>query len=275
MIVGFLGDVHGSALHACSLLAKWTSVNGRKLDMIVQLGDIGIMPDSAAPEPPYDRYIKWNKSIYDLFYLPRAVGLNAIILNRVREHIGKPILFIRGNHDDQPQYSDLQQTVAGTGIPIDPFDIFRYVPDGTRLNANGLEILCMGSPPDQPFQPTVDLSPDVLVTHAGPFGIGRNRIGEIQGHPDALAYVKSWKPTYHIFGHHHHIIGPISAAGVCFIGVNAVLNVPRDGSQLPSVMEDSLMVLNTDDMTIKFVRDEWMSEIAGNLAYTDLERFMQ
>jgi hypothetical protein len=116
VIVGFLGDVHGSAFHALALLAKWTTENTRHLDLIIQLGDIGILPDSKAPEPPFDRYYEWNKSIYDLFYLRRAAGSDADILKRVRSHIGTPILFIQGNHDDQPQYGHLYSAGRGIGI---------------------------------------------------------------------------------------------------------------------------------------------------------------
>ena len=272
MKIGFLGDVHGSALHALALLAKWTTERACKLDLIVQLGDIGVLPDPAASEPPYDRYIEWNKSIYDLFFLPHAVGSDAEILQQVRSHIGCPILFIRGNHDNQPRYDHLHQTDTELGVAIDPFDLFRYIPDGTRICPNGIEILCSGSLSNLPAHLS-DTSPlDVLVTHAGPFGIGRNTIGEIQGDVNILAFVKKWRPRFHIFGHHHHVIGPINAAGTTFLGVNALLGIHRDGSKLPYVLNGCLMVLDSDSLSIEFAEDRWLGLIDGAISYSAVAR---
>ena len=41
MLVGFVGDVHGLAYHVVALLSTWQRVTHKKLDIIVQVGDMG------------------------------------------------------------------------------------------------------------------------------------------------------------------------------------------------------------------------------------------
>ena len=271
MRVGFVGDMHGSAIHALALLCEWTSRYG-KLDTIIQLGDVGWLPDDRVEHPPYDRYYEWNKTIYDLFYLPRAKGEEIDALRRTRAFLGVPIFFIQGNHDNQPQYDEYNSQHKQDSVVIDSYDLFEYVEPGVSLVVDGMSILTPGASLHQdPHCPTTGKAHvDVLVTHQGPLGIGRNTLGEPQGGRNVLRLVKDVTPSFHIFGHHHHMIGPISGGATVYVGLDSILNVLRDATVPPAVCEGSLAVLDTEQNTVGLVTEEWVSEIRGNLQICDL-----
>lgn len=270
MLIGFLGDMHGSAFHALALIYRWMIHYRRRLDYIIQPGDIGILPNPDADKPPEERFYQWNKTVYDLFYLAKASGKSATTLRQVRETIGSTVLFIRGNHDEQPQFQRYKEADHGNGVPIDPYGLFTYMPDGAVLTADGKSILLFGDPSaNSEIEPSNDRI-DILVTHQGPYGIGRNTVGEIQGDSTAIALAKKKCPSIHVFGHHHHMIGPITAAGITYIGVNSLFYVYRDG-RLPVVQPGSLMILDTDTMNTEFVTDK---RVIGIPARLGIEKIM-
>jgi hypothetical protein len=57
VLIGFVGDVHGQVFHALAAVASWQAHAGRRLDVLIQLGDMGAEPDGdrqeATPSDPY------------------------------------------------------------------------------------------------------------------------------------------------------------------------------------------------------------------------------
>lgn len=41
MKIAFLGDLHGRVFHALALVTTWQEKHGEKLDMVIQVGDMG------------------------------------------------------------------------------------------------------------------------------------------------------------------------------------------------------------------------------------------
>ena len=66
MITGFIGDIHGRACHALAILLIWQTMRKKKFDLVVQVGDLGVMPLPQSGEIPYDRFSQWDPSVYDL-----------------------------------------------------------------------------------------------------------------------------------------------------------------------------------------------------------------
>ena len=52
MLIGFVGDLHGRVLHAFALIVTWQKRNGRRFDLLVQVGDMGAFPDMSSLERP-------------------------------------------------------------------------------------------------------------------------------------------------------------------------------------------------------------------------------
>lgn len=274
MKIGFLGDVHGSANHALALILLWQRKNAAKLDFIIQLGDIGILPDPGATSPPYERYYEWNKTVYDLFYLPRAVGPDAEILNEVRRHLAGPICFICGNHDEPPRVSSQSHITGTETFSIDPFDIFHFAPDGSRLKADSTTILLVSEAGSSPDGKETSPGTMIVATHPGPFGIGRNTLGEVLGSRHVLSFILRNQPAFLVFGHHHHVMESVKLGETTCVGLDRLIEADRDGNTPPMVLPGALGVYDDDSGSFSFVDDEWLEEIPGNLKISDLEDFL-
>ena len=122
MIVGCIGDVHGRACHALALLVTWQSMRGRKFDLVVQVGDLGVLPLPETGERPYDRFEAWDPAVYDLYDLVTARGDDASLAQEMRHQLTSPILVVSGNHD---AFSDLLSSADAkpdSTVPIDPHE---------------------------------------------------------------------------------------------------------------------------------------------------------
>jgi Icc-related predicted phosphoesterase len=274
MKIGFLGDVHGSANHALALILLWQKKNATKLDLIIQLGDIGILPDPEVTSPPYEKYYEWNKTVYDLFYLPRAVGRDAEILKEVRRNLAAPICFILGNHDEQPRFSTKSQVAGTKTFAIDPFDIFHFAPDGAELKFDATDILLCGEAGNTSDGLGAPSAAKIVATHPGPFGIGRNTLGEVLGSRDVLSFILRHRPVYLVFGHHHHILKPTKVGKTTCVGLDRLIGAERDGSSPPKVLPGALCIYDEDSDSFSFVEDSWLADIPGSLNIADLNNYL-
>src|SRR5262249_39061691 len=60
------------------------------------------------------------------------------------QQIQHPIYFLRGDHDEVAWLHQLSQGGQNKTIPIDPFDLFHYVPDGTIMHCGGMTLAFFG-----------------------------------------------------------------------------------------------------------------------------------
>ena len=75
-------------------------MRARRFDLVVQVGDLGVLPDPRTGERPYDRFSEWDSSVYDLHDIVTATGEQAQLLGEFRQKIAAPILVVAGNHDE-------------------------------------------------------------------------------------------------------------------------------------------------------------------------------
>ena len=66
MLIGFVGDLHGRVLHALALIVTWQKRNGRRFDLLVQVGDMGAFPDMSSLERTANRHFALDPSQRDL-----------------------------------------------------------------------------------------------------------------------------------------------------------------------------------------------------------------
>ena len=62
----------------------------------------------------------------------------------IRRQIQHPIYFVRGDHDEATWLRQLLQSQQNKTIPIDPFDLFHYVPDGMIIHSGGVKLAFFG-----------------------------------------------------------------------------------------------------------------------------------
>jgi|LFRM01.1.fsa_nt_gb hypothetical protein len=74
------------------------------------------------------------------------------------------------------------------------------------------------------------------------------------------------KPKYLAAGHYHHIIGPEKFGTTKYFGLN-VLIAPKRKDKTGLVQEGSIAVLDTNDDTIEFVKDNWLSKISRDFDF--------
>ncbi|CAG7621724.1 hypothetical protein PAESOLCIP111_02360 [Paenibacillus solanacearum] len=155
---------------------------------------------------------------------------------------------------------------------IDPFDLFRYVPDGTVLRFGKTTIGCLGgietanpeekqSIDQRQYERLLAASPgeiDILITHDAPYGVGTNYYGETQGSRRITALIERLQPKYLIAGHYHHAIGPHQYGDTTYFGLNVIMNLRKEqgGPTEPGWMA----VLDTDRDELTPVADEWPVE---------------
>ncbi|MEX1254029.1 MAG: metallophosphoesterase [Dehalococcoidia bacterium] len=210
MLIAFVGDVHGRMFHAIAALVALQERMAARFDLIVQVGDLGF-PDPARGDEMSKRYLEVDPAEADLGRFLRADGRRADALRRVRERLGKPVHFVRGNHEDFAWLAGLPVDPATGTAPTDPLDLLHYVPDGTVLDIDGYRIAFLGGVEELPGEPAIDMrayeslineaprSIDLLVTHEGPYGSGKRFGGEVAGSRGRLSYRACWTGSSRAF----------------------------------------------------------------------------
>ncbi len=258
MIIGFIGDIHGRACHALAILLIWQSMREKAFDLIVQVGDLGVMPLPQSGEIPYDRFSQWDPAVYDLCGLILAEGSDAQLARDTRAQLTSSILVVAGNHDEFSAIRNSVETKTSVPIPLDPHGLFKCVPDGFTLEVREETIgFCEGGDPEAlRHNHTKDI--DILVSHEGGFGAGADADNLVEGPQDLLEYLRTSKPRYHVFGHFHHPVKPRKVYETECIQVASVVSNPRD-PKLQVINEGCIGALDTETGDFEFVSGAWLS----------------
>ncbi len=270
MIIGFIGDVHGQVFHATALAATWQVVTGKRFDILIQVGDMGAYPNTPN-DAATERYLALDPSQADFSRLLKADGKLAAHLRQVRECLAGPIYFVRGNHEDFDFLNHLQVDGTAKSAAVDPFDLYRYVPDGTVLEFDGTKVAFLGGVEErsdaraidkEAYQSLMDLGPgriDILVTHEGPYGTSTGYHGDVHGSHMMTRLIESIKPTYHVAGHAHQVSGPTTFGPTTYLGLDGLVASARWEPERNGFKEGCLAVLDTANDTLQPVTDSWLS----------------
>jgi hypothetical protein len=271
VLIAFVGDVHGRIFHALAALVTLQERLGRRFDLMVQVGDLGF-PDPARGDEASQRYLAVDSAEADLGRFLNADGALAGTLARVRERLGSPVRFVRGNHEDFDWLRSLPVDPTTGVAPADHLDLLRYAPDGTVLNVEGFRIAFLGGVEELQGEPHIDgsaydalmsLPPgciDLLVTHEGPYGSGSMHSGETAGSPMMSRLLERLQPRYHVFGHMHQLSGPTAFGPTTYLGLDGLVASAIWHPEARGLKRGCLGLLDTGTGELTPVADAWLAE---------------
>ncbi len=237
MRIAFVGDIHGRVLHLIALLLELQRT-GHAIDRVIQVGDFGAYRDAAHLDPAAHRFVRENPAELDFLRLLAPDDGLSLLLRHARAQLGAPVLFLRGNHEDDAWLADRLRERGACQAPIDPFDLFHFVADGSVLELGGVRLAVLGGAAGDPYGPIDSaaceelsaLEPgslDVLVTHDGPYGVATGYHGNAQGSRRLSALVARLRPRFHVGGHYHHLNGPHRQGDTVYLGLSCLVHPAR------------------------------------------------
>ncbi len=182
-----------------------------------------------------------------------------------------PIYFIRGNHEDFAWLAQLPiDGDEGTAV-ADPFDLFRYVPDGTLLQFGELRLAFLGGVEEQTDEATIDRSAydalmalggnalDVLVTHEGPYGSSIGFHGDTHGSPLISRLIEQTRAKFHVAGHAHCVSGPRLYGDTLYFGLDILVAPPFWYPDAKGLQAGCLASLDTRTGELQPVTGTWLA----------------
>lgn len=280
MKIAFLGDVHGCVRHALGAAVMLQARRGIRLDAVVQVGDLGAYPTTERYDEPTRRFAQGHPAQGDFLRLLDPAPPFADDVRGALERIPS-VLFVSGNHEDHDWLAELHDAAGAEIVPVDPLGAYRHVACGAVVDVAGQRTAFLGlieSPGKMDLEPgpyaellaAAPGSVDILVTHDGPYGLSRNRRGEVQGSPKLTALIEHLQPRFHISGHYHHPNGP-RQYGRTTSFVLAQLVRPKTTKWEPEpvnpeqrVTDGSVGLLDTDTGAFEYIDDPWLAEVSGD-----------
>lgn len=217
-------------------------------------------------------YLQADPTEADFSRLLRASGKHAENLRHIRQHFASAIHFVRGNHEDFDWLRQLPVDDATQTVHVDPFDLFRYVPDGTVLRFGDSRIAFLGGEEaDEADAEAIDrdaylalmnLGPgkiDLLVTHEAPYGLSVGYFGQTQGSRLITSLVERIQPAFHVAGH-YHLNGPRTYGPTTFLCLSHLVASARWHPEARGLQAGCLAVLDTTTANLWPVTDAWLSD---------------
>ncbi|MGW4566558.1 metallophosphoesterase family protein [Streptomyces sp. NPDC004561] len=279
MKIAFIGDVHGRVLHALGAVML-LQAKRRRLDAVIQVGDLGAYPSADRFDEPSRRFHEDNPAQGDFFRLldpsPRVeAGVRAALAQLA------PILFLSGNHEDHEWLASLHERYRADVVPVDPCGAFHHVVCGHVQEVAGERVAFLGLIEavgkmdfDQAaysrLLATEPGSVDVLVTHDGPYGMSRSRRGEVQGSEKLSRLIEHLQPRLHVGGHYHHENGPRYYGRTASHALAQLVDPKRDRWQPEPVNPEqritagSIGLLDTETYAFEYIHDAWLADIHGD-----------
>ena len=268
MKICLVGDVHGRVYHMLAAVLELQGRLGTPLDLVIQVGDMGAFPDPELLDEATKRWAEKDPSELHFSYLLKSDGSLAEHLKAARQQLKRPIQFVRGNHEDQDWLTGLRPKSGAVSAAVDPFDLIHYVPDGTVLDFDGFRVGYLGgveygAEPHTKIEPeAVDLideagSLHLLVTHDGPYGIGKGYYGHTQGSKVLTDLIERRRPRYHVGGHYHQMNGPNRYGDTTYYCVAALFPGRQHAAPL---LDGCLAVLDTEVHSFEFITDGWLRD---------------
>ena len=234
MILAIAGDLHGALDALFDRIRSWEARSGRRIDLILQCGDLGAFTSRSALDGKTRRRIRED---------PTELGAEDYLAgSRAASH---EVWFVQGNNED---FDLLARHPDG---PIDPAGRIRHLAGGKVHEApgGGIRIAALGgiqprkvSEPGLPkyvqaaeVEALLSLpegSAGILLTHDGP--IGRSLPGmPSAGSVAVYDVIKKLRPRWHFFGHYDRPFPPFEIFGcrsVCMNQPGAARLPGREGA---------------------------------------------
>jgi hypothetical protein len=185
-----------------------------------------------------------------------------------------PIYFIRGNHEDFDWLAGLSVESAFGTVPVDPFDLFHYVPDGTIRRFGEQRLAFLGGVEERTdaaaidqtaYQSLLALGPDqidVLVSHEGPYGSSIGFHGDTHGSPLMSQLIEQTRPPFQVAGHAHVLSGPDRYGQTTYLGLDCIVASPIWQPEARGFQPGCLAALDTTTGTLEPVTAAWLADFA-------------
>ncbi|SEG95772.1 Predicted phosphoesterase [Nonomuraea solani] len=280
MKIAFVGDVHGCVLHALGAAVLLQDRRGIRLDAVIQVGDLGAYPSAERFDESSRRFGRDHPAQGDFF---RLLDPSPSFAEGVRLALGKipSVLFVSGNHEDHDWLASLHEAAGAEVVPVDPLGAYRHVACGNVVEVAGQRVAFLGLI-EVPGKMDLDESAyarltavepggvDILVTHDGPYGMSRDRRGNVQGSPKLTRLIEHLRPRLHVSGHYHHPNGPrrygrtTSYALAQLVRPKITRWEPEPVNPGQRVTAGSIGLLDTETGGFEYIEDEWLADVKGD-----------
>lgn len=225
MNIAIFADVHGKLLLAFKLCARWQRETGKRIDLILQAGDLGAYPAMERLDRATKRYGERDPT--ELGFMQHFVHYDPAVA-AILDETSCPMVFVRGNHEDHGWLDELEQQSNGAIFAVDAYqrvyNLKTGVPWTFQKGKHSITVLGIGriSPAStdtdaqqgkfiQPYESerVYQLPPtpiDVLLTHHSrtDFVVLERgvKIKASTGMREIEHILDRDKPAYHFFGHY-------------------------------------------------------------------------
>ena len=232
------GDIHGRIALMYTLALLWENESGIQLSGLLQVGDMGAFPNPFKLDDATQKYAQLDPDELGFHQFCTQTAESEFYLGRENT---PSTYFIRGNHEDFDYLNSFSRPET-----VDPWQCLHFIPDGQQITLfeprQPITIGGVGGIPpitkprargkkarqkyrqahrqvgiDARFFSEVKAKSafnqsekiDILMTHAGP------QCSELQqsGSIILAELAERIRPTVHLFGHHHQVIGPCQGPG--------------------------------------------------------------
>jgi Icc-related predicted phosphoesterase len=118
MNIAVFADLHGKLLLAFKLCARWQRETGKRIDLILQAGDLGAYPSMERLDQATRRYGERDPT--ELGFMQHFTQHDPAV-DAVLAETTCPMVFVRGNHEDHGWLDELEQQSQGAIFPVDAY----------------------------------------------------------------------------------------------------------------------------------------------------------
>ena len=127
--IAVCGDIHGHITLTWLLLERWQEQTKKRLDAILQVGDMGILLPSKIDKAT----MHFAEKDPDELSFARDFLQGSSQADELMDRKVAPIIFVRGNHDDIEYLTDCQRQARGQEtVQVDHYGKLRYLPNGQK-----------------------------------------------------------------------------------------------------------------------------------------------
>jgi hypothetical protein len=216
MLIAVFGDVHGRVELCFKLCARWQRETGRRIDLVLQTGDLGAFFDLSRFDRATRRHAAREPT--ELGFLQDFAAPNPRVAALLNETTCR-LVFVRGNHEDHAWLDRLEEQAQDPIFPVDAYRRVWCLKTGVPyvFSADGTTVTVLGigriGPPENTSVPEKPqfIQPyerdrigrldcrrcDVLLTH----DTARDAVNRGSGMQEIREVLARWRPFYHFHGH--------------------------------------------------------------------------
>ncbi len=116
MNIAVLADTHGRILLAFKIVDRYQRETGKKIDLILQCGDMGIFPDVEKIDKATRRHAETDETElgFAQYFVEHTDEAESVLAQ-----VDCDLLCVRGNHEDQEFLDDLEARSDNSSFPCD------------------------------------------------------------------------------------------------------------------------------------------------------------